>query len=405
VNEAFLRLFPAAVGGGLVLSALRMKLHEYQSKELLAKFGVPVAKGDVTSDPAEAKAIAERLGGRVVVKAQVLMGGRGKAGGVKLFDDAEAAGDFAKELIGKRLVSIQNPTGLIVEKILVVETIDIAEEYYVAILLDRNIQKSIVMISREGGVEIEEVAEHNPDAIVKFAIDPKWGLCDYEIRNAIAKANIPKPARNQMVKMIKQLVQTYEAADAEMVEINPCALTPEGKLIAADAKVSIDDNAMYRHPEYQSTSADSAEDPIEAEASNRGIAYVRLGGTIGIMGNGAGLVMQSIDEISAAGGTAANFLDVGGGAQAERVKSCMEVILMDPNVKGIFINIFGGITRVDEVAKGVLTAFSQMDIKVPVVARIEGTAVEEGRKILEGSIIQTANSAREGANLIVSLAK
>jgi succinyl-CoA synthetase beta subunit len=382
-----------------------MKLHEYQSKELLAKFGVPVAKGDVTSDPAEAAAIAERLGGRVVVKAQVLMGGRGKAGGVKLFDDAASAGEFAKELIGKRLVSIQNPAGMIVEKILVVETIDIAEEYYVAILLDRNIQKSIVMISREGGVEIEEVAEHNPDAIVKFAIDPKWGLCDYEIRNAIVKANIPKPARNQMVKMIKQLVEAYESADAEMVEINPCALTPEGKLIAADAKVSIDDNAMYRHPEYQSTSADSAEDPIEAEANNRGIAYVRLGGTIGIMGNGAGLVMQSIDEVSAAGGTAANFLDVGGGAQAERVKSCMEVILMDPNVKGILINIFGGITRVDEVAKGVLTAFSEMDVKVPVVARIEGTAVEEGRKILEGSIIKTANSAREAASLIVSLAQ
>jgi succinyl-CoA synthetase beta subunit len=261
------------------------------------------------------------------------------------------------------------------------------------------------MISREGGVEIEEVAEHNPDAIVKFAIDPKWGLCDYEIRNAIVKANIPKPARNQMVKMIKQLVEAYESADAEMVEINPCALTPEGKLIAADAKVSIDDNAMYRHPEYQSTSADSAEDPIEAEANNRGIAYVRLGGTIGIMGNGAGLVMQSIDEVSAAGGTAANFLDVGGGAQAERVKSCMEVILMDPNVKGILINIFGGITRVDEVAKGVLTAFSEMDVKVPVVARIEGTAVEEGRKILEGSIIKTANSAREAASLIVSLAQ
>lgn len=382
-----------------------MKLHEYQSKELLAKFGVPVAKGDVTSDPAEAAAIAERLGGRVVVKAQVLMGGRGKAGGVKLFDDAASAGEFAKELIGKRLVSIQNPAGMIVEKILVVETIDIAEEYYVAILLDRNIQKSIVMISREGGVEIEEVAEHNPDAIVKFAIDPKWGLCDYEIRNAIVKANIPKPARNQMVKMIKQLVEAYESADAEMVEINPCALTPEGKLIAADAKVSIDDNAMYRHPEYQTTSADSAEDPIEAEANNRGIAYVRLGGTIGIMGNGAGLVMQSIDEVSAAGGTAANFLDVGGGAQAERVKSCMEVILMDPNVKGILINIFGGITRVDEVAKGVLTAFSEMDVKVPVVARIEGTAVEEGRKILEGSIIKTANSAREAASLIVSLAQ
>jgi len=382
-----------------------MKLHEYQSKELLARYGVPVPAGDVTSDPAEAKAIAEKLGGKVVVKAQVLMGGRGKAGGVKLFDDAESAAVFAKDLIGKRLVSNQNPTGMVVERILVAEQIDIAKEFYVAILLDRNIQKSIVMISAEGGMEIEEVAEHNPGAIVKLAIDPAWGLCDYELRQAIADANIPKEARNQMAAMIKNLVKAYEAADAEMVEINPCALTPDGKLIAADAKVSIDDNSLFRHKDYMATSSESAEDPIEAEASKRGIAYVRLGGEIGIIGNGAGLVMQSLDEITAAGGTPANFLDVGGGAKEDRVRSCVEIIMMDPNVKGLFINIFGGITRVDEVAKGVLAALEQVKITVPVVARIEGTAVEEGRKILAGSIVIPAATVQEGAKKIVELAR
>ncbi len=382
-----------------------MKLHEYQSKELLARFGVPVPQGDVTSDPSEAKKIAEKLGGNVVVKAQVLMGGRGKAGGVKLFTNSDDAAAFAKDLIGKRLVSNQNPTGMIVEKILVAETVDIAKEFYVAILLDRNIQKSIVMLSAEGGMEIEEVAEHNPDAIIKLAIDPAYGLCDYELRKAVTDAKIPKEARNQMISMIKNLVKAYEAADAEMVEINPCALTPDGKLIAADAKVSIDDNSLFRHKDYQATSSDSAEDPIEAEANRRGIAYVKLGGQIGIIGNGAGLVMQSLDEITAAGGTPANFLDVGGGAQAERVKSCVELILMDPEVKGLFINIFGGITRVDEVAKGVLAAFEQLDTTIPVVARIEGTAVEEGRKILAGSRIIPASTVQEGAKMIVDLAK
>jgi len=381
-----------------------MKLHEYQSKELLTKYGVPVPRGEVTSDATQAREIAEQFGGKVVVKAQVLMGGRGKAGGVKLFSSSDEAGAFTAELIGKRLISIQNPAGMVVEKVLVAELIDIAEEYYVAVLLDRNIQKSIVMISKEGGMEIEEVAEKHPDAIVKMPIDPKWGVSDYDIRNAVAQANIPKPARSQMAQMIKKLVKAYQESDAEMIEINPCALTPEGKLLAADAKVSIDDNSLFRHADYRATSHDSAEDPIEAEASKRGVAYVRLGGEIGIMGNGAGLVMQSIDEISAAGGKAANFLDVGGGAQADRVKSCMEVILMDPNVKGIFLNIFGGITRVDEVAKGVLDAFAQIDVKVPVVARIEGTAVDEGRKILEGTQIIPAQTVQEAAKLIVELA-
>ena len=381
-----------------------MKLHEYQSKDLLTKYGMSVAAGEVTSDPAEARAIAERLGGNVVVKAQVLMGGRGKAGGVKLFTDAESAGAFAKELIGKKLVSNQNPEGMVVDKILVVNTVDIAKEFYVAVLMDRNLQKNIVMLSAEGGVEIEDVAEKDPDAIVKLPIDPAFGVCDYELRKAVLDANIPKEARGQMVAMIKGLVKAYVENDAEMIEINPCALTPDGKLVAADAKVSIDENALFRHKDYAATSADSAEDPIEAEAAKRGIAYVKLGGDIGIMGNGAGLVMQSLDEINAAGGRPANFLDVGGGAQADRVKSCVELIMMDRNVKGLLLNIFGGITRVDQVAMGILKAFEEIDIDIPVVARLEGTAVEEGRKLLEGSKIIPAATVQEAAKKIVELA-
>jgi succinyl-CoA synthetase beta subunit len=381
-----------------------MKLHEYQSKELLSRYGVPVPAGEVTSDPAEVRAIAEKLGGRVVVKAQVLMGGRGKAGGVKLFEDARSAGDFARDLIGKRLVSIQNPIGMTVDKVLVTQTVDIAKEFYVSVLLDRNIQQNIVMLSAEGGMEIEEVAATNPEAIIRVPIETAYGVFDFQLRKAVQDAKIPREAHAQMIAMIKALVKAYLESDAEMIEINPVALTPNGRLIAADAKVSIDDNSIFRHKEYAATTAESAEDPIEAEASKRGIAYVRLGGDIGIMGNGAGLVMQSLDEINAAGGKPANFLDVGGGAQADRVKSCVELILMDPNVKGLLINIFGGITRVDQVALGVLEAFREMDVKIPVVARIEGTAVEEGRKLLAGSQIIPAATVQEAAKKVVELA-
>jgi succinyl-CoA synthetase beta subunit len=330
------------------------------------------------------------------------MGGRGKAGGVKLFDNAADAGKFGLELMGKKLVSIQNPAGMVVEKILVAEQIDIAEEYYLSVLMDRATAKLVVMISKEGGMEIEEVAHDNPDAIVKVQVDPAYGVWDYELRAAVAQANIPVAARSQMVQMIKKLVKAYIEADADMIEINPVALTPEGKLIAADAKVSIDENALFRHKDYADTQDDSAEDPIEAEASRRGIAYVRLGGDIGIIGNGAGLVMCSMDEVKAAGGSPADFLDVGGGAQAEKVKSCVELILMDTNVKGLLINIFGGITRCDEVAKGILAAFDELDINIPVVARIEGTAAEEGRKLLEGSKLITAASMQEAAEKIVA---
>jgi succinyl-CoA synthetase beta subunit len=380
-----------------------MKLHEYQSKQVLELAGVPVPAGEVTSDPEEARAIAKKLGGKVVVKAQVLMGGRGKAGGVKLFDNADDAAAFTKGLIGKRLISIQNPTGMIVEKVLVAEQIDIAEEYYVAVLLDREVQKHVVMLSARGGMDIEEVARTAPEAIVRVHVDPAWGLSDYEARKAVTDAKIPKPAQNQMIALIKKLVKAYQNIDADMVEINPVAWTPDGRLLAADAKVGIDENALYRHKDYASAAEASAEDPLEAEATRRSIAYVKLDGDIGIIGNGAGLVMCSLDEVSSAGGRPANFLDVGGGAKAERVKQCVELILMDKRVKGLLINIFGGITRCDEVAKGIKQAFEELDMKIPVVARIEGTAAEEGRELLKGSSLVPATTMQEAAKKIVEL--
>lgn len=380
-----------------------MKLHEYQSKDVLAKYGVPVPGGSVAVNRAEALAIAESLGGNVVVKAQVLMGGRGKAGGVKLFTSATEAADFAQELIGKKLVSIQNPAGMIVEKVLVAQTVDIAKEFYLSVLLDRDVQRLVVMISAKGGMDIEEVAATEPEAIVRLHVDPAWGLSDFEIRKAIIAAQIPKEAHGQMVKMIKALVQAYVESDADLIEINPCALTPDGKLIAADAKVSIDENALFRHAEFQATADDAAEDEIEAEAARRGIAYVRLGGDIGIIGNGAGLVMCSLDEVASAGGRPANFLDVGGGAQAERVKSCVELIMMDPNIKGLLINIFGGITRGDEVAKGLLSAFDDLNVNIPVVARVEGTGADAALELLQGSRIVGASTMQEAASKIVAL--
>ncbi len=382
-----------------------MKLHEYQSKQILNDFDVPTPRGEVTSYDAEAKEIAERLGGKVVVKAQVLMGGRGKAGGVKLFDHAAEAATFTRELIGKTLVSPQNPDGMVVEKVLIAEQIDIDKEFYISVLLDRNQQKNIVMISAKGGMDIEEVAETDPEAIVRLPIDPAWGLCDFEVRRAVQEAQIPKEAQSQVIALIKKLAKAYIESDAEMIEINPCAMTPEGKVLAADAKVAIDDNALFRHKQYSASSNETAEDPIEAEAARRGIAYVRLGGEVGIIGNGAGLVMCSLDEVNSAGGKPANFLDVGGGAQADRVKSCVELILMDPNVKGLLINIFGGITRCDEVARGLLAAFDELNLTMPVVARIEGTAAAEGLKLLEGSRIIPASTMQEAATKIVELTR
>lgn len=380
-----------------------MKLHEYQSKALLEKFGVPVPRGEVAASGESARGIAERFGGKVVVKAQVLMGGRGKAGGVKLFESANEAGKFTDELIGKKLVSVQNPQGMVVDKVLVAERIDIAEEYYVAVLLDRAAQRDVVMISARGGMDIEQVAHETPDAIVKLHVDPKWGLFDFEIRNALTQSGIKQKTHGQMVSLIKRIYKAYKESDATLVEINPCAVTPDEKVIAADAKVAIDDNALFRHPQYAATSADSAEDPIESEAAKRGIAYVRLGGNVGVIGNGAGLVMLTLDEVARAGEKAANFLDVGGGAQADRVRSCVELVLMDSNVRALLINIFGGITRGDEVAKGVISALEEIKTEIPIVVRIEGTKAPEAREMLASANLIPAKTVQEAAKKVHEL--
>jgi succinyl-CoA synthetase beta subunit len=380
-----------------------LKLHEYQAKELLARLGVPVPRGQMTTSPGEAARIASGFNGKAVVKAQVHMGGRGKAGGIRLTTTPEEAEEFTRDLIGTRLVSPQNPAGMVVEKVLVAEQIDVEREYYVAITLDRAERKDVVMLSAIGGVEIEQVAAKHPDSIVKLHVDPAWGLDDFRIRAAVVRAGIDPRAQTQMAAMIRAMLRAYRAVDASLVEVNPCALTPDGKLYAADAKVSIDDNALFRQREYAELAEASEPDPIEREAYRRGIAYVRLGGDVGVVGNGAGLVMCTLDEVARAGGKAANFLDIGGGAQADAVTGSVELVLMDPNVRGLLINIFGGITRCDEVAKGLLSAFETMEIKVPVVLRLEGTKAEEGRALLQGTRITPATTMQEAAETIVSL--
>lgn len=380
-----------------------MKLHEYQARDLLARYSVPVPPGETATTPEQAKAIAERLGGKVVVKAQVLMGGRGKAGGVKLCHSPEEAAEFTRSILGKRLVSVQNPEGMVVDLVLVVPMLEIVEEYYVGILLDRAKQQTVAMVSAAGGMEIEEVAAKTPEAIARIAVDPKWGLWEYEVRNALARVGFRTDQITQMASMVTRLARVYAAEDATLVEVNPCALLSDGKIVAADAKVTIDDSALFRRPEWREYADDAATDPIEAEAARRGIAYVRLDGDVGVLGNGAGLVMLTLDEIARAGERAANFLDVGGGAQADRVRDCMELVLMDDRVRAILVNIFGGITRGDEVARGIIAATESLDIKVPIVVRVEGTNADEARQILSHASLIPATTVQEAAQKVHEL--
>jgi len=380
-----------------------VKLHEYQARDLLARYAVPVPPGEVASTPEQAKEIAERLGGKVVVKAQVLMGGRGKAGGVKLCDSAQEAGEFTRSILGKRLVSVQNPEGMVVEQVLVVPMLEIVEEYYVGILLDRGTQRTVAMVSAAGGMDIEEVAAKTPEAIARIPIDPKWGLWEYEVRDALARVGFRADQVGQMAAMVSRLARAYAAEDATLVEVNPCALLADGKIVAADAKVTIDDSALFRRPEWKEYADDAAADPIEAEAARRGIAYVRLGGNVGVLGNGAGLVMLTLDEIARAGEKAANFLDVGGGAQADRVRDCMELVLMDDRVEAILVNIFGGITRGDEVARGIIAATEKLEVNVPIVVRVEGTNAAEAREVLAQASLIPAATVQEAAQKVHEL--
>jgi len=375
-----------------------VKLYEFQAKQIFARFGIPTPRGEVASTPEEARAIAERIG-RVVVKAQVHAGGRGKAGFVKVADTPDQAAQLARDMIGKK------HAGLPINRVLVEETIEIASEYYLAATIDRTSKRAIIMASAEGGVEIESVAEHTPEKIIKLAIDPAYGPLDFEIRDVVTAAGFDPKAARAISQVAKKVYDVMLACDASLVEINPLVVTTDGQVIAADGKFDVDDNALYRQKDLAQFREESEEDPIEAEAHRRGVTYVRLDGDIGIIGNGAGLVMTTIDLVARAGGKPANFLDIGGGAQADSVREAIEIVLMDPNVKGILFNIFGGITRGDEVAKGILAGTETLDIKVPIVVRMAGTRAEEGRRLLEGTNLTPAAGPIEAAEKIIQLAK
>ena len=374
-----------------------MKIHEYQAKQLFAKYKIQLPDGEVVCTHDRARTAAQRLGGRVVVKAQVHVGGRGKAGGVKLAKNPEEAERAASDIIG---MSIK---GLIVEKVLIERALDIASEYYLGITLDRAARRNVVMVSAMGGVDIEEVAATHPEAIVTHHIDPLTGVLDFEARRLVAGAGLNQRITGAFANMLNKLLRCFAENDCSLAEINPLAVTGESVLVAADAKINIDDNALFRQSDVTSLREEHEEDPLEAEAQEKGLAYVRLEGEVGIIGNGAGLTMASLDAVQGAGGRPANFLDIGGGAQADIVSEGMKLILKDPNVKGLLINIFGGITRCDEVAKGILKASQTMDGDVPMVIRLTGTREEEGRKLLVGTPLITAATMAEAAKKIVEL--
>ena len=376
-----------------------MKIHEYQGKLLMEKYQIPTTKGSVADNPADAKRIAQEIGRKVAVKAQVHVGGRGKAGGIKIANTPEEAYEAAKAILG------MNIKGLTVKKVLVEEAVDIATEYYLGMLVDRDSKRVIVMASAEGGVEIEEVAERSPEKIAKVWVDPAVGLQDYQIRQLIFGAGFDRRYVKEATSFLRHLYACMIGADADLAEINPLAITQDGRMIAADAKINIDENSLFRHPDLAGWKESEDGHEIEEEATRRGLTFVHLGGNIGIIGNGAGLVMTSLDVVNREGGKPANFLDIGGGAKADVVKNALEIVLMEEGLQGIMINIFGGITRCDEVARGIIHATEGMDLNIPVVVRLSGTEEEAGRRILEGSAKFTpAASMQEAAQKVVSLA-
>ena len=381
-----------------------MKIHEYQAKGLLKQYKVPVPEGQVASTPAEVREIAKTLGRKVVIKGQVHSGGRGKAGAVKLADpnDAEKVADG---ILGKTFFFAQANADLKVNRVLVEEALDIGSELYLGITQDRARQRDVLIVSTKGGMDIEEVAHNNPADIAKHFIDPLLGLPDYAARQVLFDANLDKDYINKAVPFLKALYAAYVGTDATLAEINPLVITKDGRLIAGDAKWDIDENSMFRHPDFEAFKDLAEEDPIEAEAHRRGIQYVRLdGGDIGIIGNGAGLVMTTMDEVKRAGGKPANFLDIGGGAKAEAVTNSLEVVLSDPNVKGVLFNIFGGITRGDEVAKGIIDGVAKLDVRVPIVIRLAGTRAAEGAELLKSTNLVPAETMQEASAKIVALA-
>jgi succinyl-CoA synthetase beta subunit len=384
-----------------------MKIHEYQAKAILAQYNVPVPRGEVAFTVEEAEAAAKKIGGSVVVKAQIHAGGRGKGGGVKVAKDAAAAVELARQILGMRLVTHQTgPEGRIVQRLLIEETLPIDRELYLGIVLDRVQGKPVFMASAAGGMEIEEVAAKTPELILKETLDPGYGLSPYQARKLAFGIGIPGPSVNAAAAAMGALAKAYVGMDMSLAEINPFMLTKDGKVYALDAKVNFDDNALYRHKELIELRDINEEDPLEVEASKFGLNYIRLDGTVGCMVNGAGLAMGTMDIIKYAGGSPANFLDVGGGASAEQVKNAFRILLSDKNVKAVLINIFGGILRCDTLATGVVAAARDLNIQVPIVVRMEGTNVEIGRQILldSGFNFTVGEDMLDAAQKVVKLA-
>ncbi len=389
-------------------SQLIMKIHEYQGKELLQKYGVPVPRNIVARTPEEAEQAARALGTDVVVvKAQIHAGGRGKGGGVKLAKSPEEARKLAEEMLGMTLVTHQTGAeGREVKTLLIEEGLPIDKEFYLGITLDRVSGRDVFMASSAGGMDIEKVAEETPELILKETIDPAVGLRPFQARQLAFGLGIPGDLINQAAKFMLALYDAYVKMDATIVEINPFLLTKDNRLIALDAKVNFDDNAMFRHKDYAELRDLNEEEPLEIEASKFDLNYIKLDGNIGCMVNGAGLAMATMDIIKLAGGEPANFLDVGGGASQERVEQAFKILLADENVKAVLINIFGGIVRCDMVANGVVAAAKNLGVSIPIVARLEGTNVEEGRRVLRdsGVNILTADGMRDAAEKVVSAA-
>ncbi|MCZ7571994.1 MAG: ADP-forming succinate--CoA ligase subunit beta [Ardenticatenaceae bacterium] len=377
-----------------------MKLHEYQSKQLFGRYGIRVPKGEVATTPEEARAVAAQIGGPVVVKAQVLVGGRGKAGGVKLAKTPAEAEEKAAQILGMDI------KGLTVEKVLVDPAADIRQEVYLGAVLDRAARRVALMASAAGGMDIEEVAATTPEKIITVRVDPLLGLTDYQTRDLAFGVGLADPnQQRQFATIAKKLYAVYVGSDATLAEINPLVIQGDGSLLAVDGKVDLDDNALMRHPDLAAMRNESEESEAEREARRHGLSYIDLDGTIGCMVNGAGLAMATMDVIKLFGGEPANFLDIGGGAKADKVAAALRIILSDPKVNAVLLNIFGGITRGDEVATGILEALQEVPTRVPMVARIVGTNAEEGRRILAGARMATAESLAEAAQKAVALSQ
>ena len=376
-----------------------MKLHEYQSKQIFAKYGIPIPKGRVAATASEAKQNAEELGGRVVVKSQVLVGGRGKAGGIRLAKTPEEAEELATQILSMEI------KGLPVRKVLVDEAANIDKEIYLGITNDRAARKPVLMASSAGGVEIEEVARQTPEKIVRVHIDPLLGLRDFQARDIAAGIDLPREHWRQFGQIAKGLWEAYRNSDATLAEINPLVITEENRLLAVDGKMVLDDNALFRHPDLAEMRDLDVEAPSEIEARKYGLSFIKLDGNIGCMVNGAGLAMTTMDIIKLFGGEPANFLDIGGGASAEKVSAALRIILSDPNVKAVLFNVFGGITRGDEVARGVLAALDEVKTDVPMVVRLVGTNAEEGRAMLADANMITAETLADAARKAVAVAK